>query len=198
MHRVEVSGIIAHLYHRTWYRCSVAYTRIWICHPNVEYRDISRCSPLYTDDFWCTLECRQMKHVYDMVINKKFQSWKSQSSRWLSCTTQCWIINSDTETVNGATHLLTISVTQTKNIYKCLSLLTFNGHIKRCNTVLAGSPRTITDWMPQPASSVILGSSTEAWHICSTPELHWLDVSQRIFHKLGVTVHRCLQGKAPQ
>jgi len=29
-------------------------------------------------------------------------------------------------------------------------------------------------------------------------ELHWLDVPQRIIHKLGVTVHRCLQGKAPQ
>ena len=29
-------------------------------------------------------------------------------------------------------------------------------------------------------------------------ELHWLDVPQRILHKLGVTVHRCLQGKAPQ
>ena len=29
-------------------------------------------------------------------------------------------------------------------------------------------------------------------------ELHWLDVPQRILHQLGVTVHRCLQGKAPQ
>jgi len=29
-------------------------------------------------------------------------------------------------------------------------------------------------------------------------ELHWLDFPQRILHKLGVTVHRCLQGKAPQ
>ena len=29
-------------------------------------------------------------------------------------------------------------------------------------------------------------------------ELHWLDVPERILHKLGVTVHRCLQGKAPQ
>ena len=28
-------------------------------------------------------------------------------------------------------------------------------------------------------------------------ELHWLDVPQRILHKLGVTVHRCLQDKAP-
>jgi len=29
-------------------------------------------------------------------------------------------------------------------------------------------------------------------------ELRWLDVPQRILHKLGVTVHWCLQGKAPQ
>ena len=29
-------------------------------------------------------------------------------------------------------------------------------------------------------------------------ELHWLDVPQRILHKLGVTVHRYLQGRAPQ
>ena len=28
-------------------------------------------------------------------------------------------------------------------------------------------------------------------------ELHWLDVPQRIQFKLGVTVGRCLQGKAP-
>ena len=27
-------------------------------------------------------------------------------------------------------------------------------------------------------------------------ELHWLDVPQQILYKLGVTVHRCLQGKA--
>ena len=29
-------------------------------------------------------------------------------------------------------------------------------------------------------------------------ELHWLDVPQHIQLKLGVTVHRCLQGNAPQ
>jgi len=29
-------------------------------------------------------------------------------------------------------------------------------------------------------------------------ELHWLDDPQRIQFKLGVTVHRCLQGNAPQ
>jgi len=29
-------------------------------------------------------------------------------------------------------------------------------------------------------------------------QLHWLVVPQRILHKLGVTVYRCLQGRAPQ
>jgi len=29
-------------------------------------------------------------------------------------------------------------------------------------------------------------------------KLHWLDVPQRVQYKLGVMVHRCLQGKAPQ
>jgi len=29
-------------------------------------------------------------------------------------------------------------------------------------------------------------------------ELHWLDVPQRVQYKLGVMVHRCLQGRAPQ
>jgi len=29
-------------------------------------------------------------------------------------------------------------------------------------------------------------------------ELHWLDIPQRVQYKLGVTVHQCLQNKAPQ
>ena len=29
-------------------------------------------------------------------------------------------------------------------------------------------------------------------------ELHWLDVPERIEYKLGVTVHRCLQSRAPK
>jgi len=29
-------------------------------------------------------------------------------------------------------------------------------------------------------------------------QLHWLDVSERIQYKLGVTMHRCLQYKAPE
>ena len=29
-------------------------------------------------------------------------------------------------------------------------------------------------------------------------ELHWLDVPDRVFFKLAVTVHRCLNDRAPQ
>jgi len=46
--------------------------------------------------------------------------------------------------------------------------------IDGCNTVLPGRQEpSLTGynicWMPHPILSVILGSSTEAWHICSTP-----------------------------
>ena len=33
---------------------------------------------------------------------------------------------------------------------------------------------------------------------CFTPELHWLDIPQRVQYKLGVIVHQCLQNKAPR
>jgi len=75
--------------------------------------------------------------------------------------------------------------------------------IDGCNTVLAGSPRTVTD-RPQrllnAATRVVSNTGkfdrglTHLLHA----ELHWLDVPQRILHKLGVTVHRCFQGRAPQ
>ena len=29
-------------------------------------------------------------------------------------------------------------------------------------------------------------------------DLHWLDVADRVWYKLGVTVHHCLHNKAPQ
>ena len=72
-----------------------------------------------------------------------------------------------------------------------------------CNTVLAGSPRTITDRLRRllnAAARVV--SNTGKFdrgltHLLHS-ELHWLHVPQRILHKLGVTVHRCLQSRAPQ
>ena len=72
--------------------------------------------------------------------------------------------------------------------------------IDGCNTVLARSPRTTTDRLQRllnTAARVI--SNTGKFDRGLTHLLHSeLDVPQRILHKLGVTVHRCLQGKAPQ
>ena len=75
--------------------------------------------------------------------------------------------------------------------------------IDGCNTVLARSTRTITDRLQRllnAAARVVSNTRkfdrglTHLFH----SELHWLDVPQRILHKFGVTVHWCLQGKAPQ
>jgi len=70
-------------------------------------------------------------------------------------------------------------------------------------TVLAGVPRTITDRFQRvlnAAAQVVSGTPkidrglSQLLH----SELHWLDIPQRVQYKLGVTVHRCLQNKAPQ
>ena len=76
-------------------------------------------------------------------------------------------------------------------------------HQTHSDTVLVGSPRTITDRLQRllnAAARVV--SNTGKFdrgltHLLHS-ELYRLDVPQRILHKLGVTVHRCLQGKAPQ
>jgi len=75
--------------------------------------------------------------------------------------------------------------------------------IDGCNTMLAGSPRTITDRLQRllnAAACVVsnIGKFDRGLTHLLHSELHWLDVLQRILHKLGVTVHRCLQGRAPQ
>jgi len=76
-------------------------------------------------------------------------------------------------------------------------------HIDSCNTLSAGSPRTITDRLqPFLNAAAHVVSNTGKFdrgltHLLHS-KLHWLYVPQRILHKLGVTVHRCLQGKAPQ
>ena len=81
--------------------------------------------------------------------------------------------------------------------------MTAHSRIDGCNTVLAGSPSTITDRLQRllnAAARVVSNTRkfdrglTHLFH----SELHWLDVPQRILHKFGVTVHWCLQGKAPQ
>ena len=72
-----------------------------------------------------------------------------------------------------------------------------------CNTVLAGSPQFITDRLQRvlnAAARVITGTRkfdrglSDLLH----SELHWLDIYQRVQYKLGVTIYRCLQNRAPQ
>ena len=71
-----------------------------------------------------------------------------------------------------------------------------------CNTVLAGAPRTVTDKLQRvlnAAAHVITGTRKfdrglgQILH----DQLHWLDVPDRVLFKLAVTVHQCLNGRAP-
>jgi len=71
-----------------------------------------------------------------------------------------------------------------------------------CNTVLAGTPRTITDRFQQVlnAAARVVSGARKFYHGLSQLlhfELHWLDIPQCVQYKLGVTIHRCLQDKAP-
>ena len=77
-----------------------------------------------------------------------------------------------------------------------------NSRIDYCNTDLAGAPRTVTDKLQRvlnAAARVVTGTRNfdlgmgQILH----DELHWLDVPDRVFFKLAVTVHRCLNGRAP-
>jgi len=71
------------------------------------------------------------------------------------------------------------------------------------NTVLAGSSKATTDRLPRVLNAAArVDSVTHKFDHCLThllhSELHCLDVAWRIQFKLGVTVHRCLQGNAPK
>ena len=77
-----------------------------------------------------------------------------------------------------------------------------NSRIDYCNTVLVRAPRTVTDKLQRvlnAAARVITGSRKfdRGLGRILHDELHWLDVPDRVFFKLAVTVHRCLNGRAP-
>jgi len=77
-----------------------------------------------------------------------------------------------------------------------------NSRIDYCNTVLAGAPQTVTDRLQKvlnAAARVVTGSGKFDCGLGQIlhDELHWLDVPDRVFFKLAVTVHRCLNGRAP-
>jgi len=71
-----------------------------------------------------------------------------------------------------------------------------------CNTVFASAPRSVTDKLQRVMNAAArLVSDTRKYdrgpsqllHV----DLHWLDVSDHVKFKLGLTVHRCLSNKAP-
>jgi len=73
-----------------------------------------------------------------------------------------------------------------------------NSRIDYCNTFLAGAPNTVTDKLQRvlnAAARVVTGT----WKFdrglgqILHDELHWLNVPD----ELAVTVHRCLNGRAP-
>jgi len=72
-----------------------------------------------------------------------------------------------------------------------------------CNSVLAGAPRSVTDKLQRllnAAARLVTGTRkfdrdlSRLLHV----DLHWLDVPERVQYKLGITVRRCQQHKAPQ
>ena len=77
-----------------------------------------------------------------------------------------------------------------------------NARMDYCDTVLAGAPRTVTDKLQRvlnAAARVITGTRKFDRGLGQTlyDQLHWLDVPDRVFFKLAVTVHQCLKGLAP-
>ena len=78
-----------------------------------------------------------------------------------------------------------------------------NSRMDYCNTVLAGAPRTVTDKLQRvlnAAARVITGTRKFDRGLGHTlhDQLHWLDVPDRVLFKLAVTVHQCLNGRAPR
>ena len=71
-----------------------------------------------------------------------------------------------------------------------------------CNTVLAGAQRIVRDKLQRvlnTAARVITGTRKFDCGLGQIlhDQLHWLDVSDRVLFKLAVTVHQCLNGRAP-
>jgi len=79
----------------------------------------------------------------------------------------------------------------------------FNSRMDYCNTVLASAARTVTDKLQRvflnAAARVITGTRKFDRGLCQIlhDQLHWFDVPDRVLFKLAVTVHQCLNGRAP-
>ena len=102
------------------------------------------------------------------------------------------------ETVTASDHvrLLGITISSDLSPVKHVGTISSSCFFRSEEYVLAGSPRTITDRLQRllNASARVVSNTGKfdrgLIHLLHS-ELHWLDVPQRILHKLGVTVHRC-------
>ena len=72
-----------------------------------------------------------------------------------------------------------------------------------CNMVLAGAPTSVTDRLQrvQNAAACLISGMRKYDRGLSQllhADLYWLDVADRVWYKLAITVHRCLHNKAPK
>ena len=75
--------------------------------------------------------------------------------------------------------------------------------VDQCNAVLAGATKSVTDTLQRVMNAAArVVSDTRKFDRGLTQilhdDLHWLDVADRVTYKLGVIMHRCRHGKAPQ
>ena len=73
----------------------------------------------------------------------------------------------------------------------------------QCNAVLAGATKSVTDTLQRVmnAAARVVSDTRKFGHGLTQilhDELQWLDVADRVTYKLGVIMHRCRHGKAPQ
>ena len=84
-----------------------------------------------------------------------------------------------------------------------IKMLVYAFVMSRVDYVFSGSPRYVTDKLQcelNAAARLVTGTHKFDHGLSHLlhDELHWLDVPERIHYKLGLTVHRCLQNKAPE
>ena len=69
-----------------------------------------------------------------------------------------------------------------------------------CNAIVAAAPKATTDMLQRvlnAAARVVTKKFVHGLSRLMRQELHWLDIPERVNHKLAVLTHRCLLGKAP-
>ena len=122
----------------------------------------------------------------DLSLNKHVASACSSGFYWL-CQLQCVRRSLD--------------IRLHKDTHPCLHCLTCG--LWYCNAILAGSPWYITNKLQHLMNTVAcpVTDRLKFDHDLSQllhDGLQWLDVLERIQYKIGITVHHCLQSKAPK